>query len=294
MLPAVTRAARLLEANQPAKALQTLQPLLTGDRDPDLLYLAGLAAYRNDQIKDALLYWRQSLELRPNQPLERLYRRVEREDAGDRSAEKLYGMRVVLRYEGETVSNVMARSMIAILDEEFTRIAAVLGCPAEERVTAIVQSRQAYLRTTDAAEWSGGQYDGRIRVSLPEAGQSGAEMRRVFAHEIVHACLTNISQAWPAWLHEGLAQKLSGESLSPAAREQVRQLAAAHAIPRLENMGQAWSRMNAQHARTAYSVALAAAEFLLADYASVGIRNLLSNPEQLPAVTAGLDQRLGL
>jgi len=37
--------------------------------------------------------------------------------------------------------------------------------------------------------------------------------RQVFAHELVHACLANIG-SWPAWLHEGLAQKLSGEPVS--------------------------------------------------------------------------------
>ena len=46
-----------------------------------------------------------------------------------------------------------------------------LGCTAEERLVAIVQSREAYHKTTDAAEWNGGQFDGRIRV--PVAGGPG-------------------------------------------------------------------------------------------------------------------------
>ena len=281
--PFVERAVRLLEANQPAKALEVLEPALKQRaKDPDLLFLAGLASYRNDREKAALDYWKLSLDIKPNPALARLYYKVEREQTSDRSGEKLYGMRVVLRYEGETVSPEIARGMVATLDEEFTRISGILGCPAEERVVAIVQSRQAYLRSTDAAEWSGGQYDGRIRVSFP-----GAD-RRVLAHEIVHACLSNISPGWPAWLHEGLAQKFSGDVLSPAERDQIRKLAAAHTIPRLENMGQTWSRMSAQHARTAYRVSLAAADLL------VDIRNVLSNPDRIPAIAAELDRQFGL
>ena len=285
----VATAAKLIEANQPARALETMEAALKGPHtDPGLLYLAGLAAYRNDQEKTALDYWKQSLDLKPNADLARLYYKVEREQTGDRSGEKLYGMRVLLRYEGETVSAEIARGMIAMLDEEFTRIAGILGCPAEERVVAIIQSRQAYLRSTDAAEWSGGQYDGRIRVSFP-----GVD-RRVLAHEIVHACLSNISAAWPAWLHEGLAQKLSGDVLTPVEHDQIRKMAAARSLPRLENMGQTWSRMNAQHARSAYRVALAAADLLSVRSGGQGIRNVLSNPDGLPALTAEMDRQLGL
>jgi len=202
------------------------------------------------------------------------------------SGESLYGMRVALHYQSDTLPQETARTMVSILDEEFTRISMALGCPTGERVTAIVQSRKAYLKSTDAVEWSAGQFDGRIRVSFP-----GAD-RRVLAHELVHACLANISANWPAWLQEGIAQKLSGDTLSIAEREQIRRMAASHALPRLENMGQTWSRMNAQHARAAYSLALAAAELLSAEYGD--LRNVLANPDRLPQITVDLDRRLGL
>jgi hypothetical protein len=121
-------------------------------------------------------------------------------------------------------------------------------------------------------------------------------MQRALAHELVHACLTSIpsgSRPWPAWLQEGLAQKLSGDTLPPSIRDQLRQLAAAHAIPRLENIGQNWSGLTKQNAVTAYSFALAAADALYDNYASYGIRNVLNNPDRLPGVTADLDQKLG-
>ena len=42
-----------------------------------------------------------------------------------------------------------------------------------------------------------------------------ASMQRVFAHEVVHSCLANLG-SWPPWLHEGLAQKMSGDQLRQA------------------------------------------------------------------------------
>jgi hypothetical protein len=186
---------------------------------------------------------------------------------------------------------------LATLDEDYSHIASQLGCSSDERIVAIVQSRDAYLRGTGAAEWSGGEYDGRIHIAWTEGKQVGPQMRRALAHELVHACLTSIPSGgapWPAWLQEGLAQKLSGDQLSAASRDQLRQLAAAHQIPRLEDLHQDWSQLSLENARLAYNLALAAADALYDNYSSSGIRNVVNNPQSLSQVTAALDKKLGL
>ena len=292
---ALRRGVELLEQRKPSQALKIIEPLLArSPPDPEVLVLGGLAAYRLDQVPRALGYWRSALEVRPDEALERFCRRLERETANDRSTEKLYGLRVLLRYDSHVLDAGAARSLVSALDEELTRIAEQLGCQSEERVVAILQDRQAYLRSTDAAEWTGGLYDGRIRVALPEPGHPAQELRKTLAHETVHACLAELPGAWPAWLQEGLAQKLSGDVLTPAVAARVCQLASSHALPRLENMSQSWSRMSAQHARDSYAVALAAANLLMENYAAEGLRNLLNNPSRFDAITAGLDRLLGL
>jgi hypothetical protein len=296
--PALDRAQQLLEANQPAQALQQAQiAIQRHPRDPNVLVLAGLAAYRADQLHQALDYWKQALDMAPDERLGAIYERVKREADSDRSNDKLYGLRVALRYEGEALPADTARAVLAVLDDNYSRIAAQLGCVSEERIVAIVQSREAYLRSTGAAEWSGGEYDGRIHIAWMDGSQVGPQMQRALAHELVHACLTNIpsgSAPWPAWLQEGLAQKLSGDTLSNAVREQLRHLAEMHAIPKLEDLRQNWSRMSTQNAVAAYQLALAAADALYDNYANYGIRNILNNPATLPRITADLDAKLGL
>jgi tetratricopeptide (TPR) repeat protein len=296
--PALDRAQQLLEANQPAQALEQLQiAIRRHPQDPNVLVLAGLASYRSDHLHEALDYWKQALAIAPDERLAAIFERVKREADSDHSGDKLFGVHIALRYEGEALPADTARSVLAILDEDYSRIAAQLGCTSDERIVAIVQSREAYLRSTGAAEWSGGQYDGRIHIAWTDGSQVGAQSQRALAHELVHACLTNIpsgSTPWPAWLQEGLAQKLSGDTLPDPVRQQLRQLAETHAIPKLENLQQNWSRMNTQNARAAYSLALAAADALYDNYASYGIRNILTNPATLPRITADLDAKLGL
>jgi hypothetical protein len=292
--PQLARVSQLIDANQPREALDLLASELHEQKpSPDALMLAGLAAYKSDDLRSALDYWQQSLTEKPNPQLEAWYEQVERERKADDSGEKLYGYRFQLRYEGTSVPADVARAMLPVLDEEFTRISGELGCPANDRIPVIVQSREAYLLTTGAAEWSGGQYDGRIHVALVEGNAIGSETRRVFAHEIVHACLANLGR-WPSWLHEGLAQKLSGDVLSETSRAELNDLVQRHAVPKLENLADSWSHMDAARARVAYHLALAAADALYDNYAAYGIPNLLRNPDRLPQVTADLDRKLGL
>lgn len=290
---AASDAANLISASQPGKALELLEAELKKKKDPSLLTLAGVAAWRSDDSRRALEYWRSAVAMEPNADLEKLIRRVDRETKGDQSTEKLVGMRVVLRYESGTVAVDSARQMLGVIDEEYARIASQLGCHPEERVTAIVQSRDAYRKTTDAAEWSGGQYDGRIRVPVVGGQGMDAGLRRVLAHETTHACLSMLGH-WPAWLQEGLAQKLSGETPPPAVLARITAMAGAKQLPKLENLGQDWSRLDTAHAQVAYALSLVAVEMFYRDYAQYGLGNLLRNPERLAQVTAELDKKLGL
>jgi hypothetical protein len=286
-------ATSLIESSQATKALQVLEAHPKIRTDPALMALAGVAAWRSDDDRKALEYWRASLDLQPNAAIENVYRRVEREVKGDQSTERLYGMRVALRYEPQAVPVETARQMVSVIDQEFARISAELGCSAEERILAIAQSRDAYRKTTDTAEWNGGQFDGRIRVPLFEGQGFDASMRRTLAHETTHACLTMMGR-WPAWLQEGLAQKLSGDTLSPALREQLAAWAKEGKLPKLAGLGQDWSHLDTAHAVTAYALSLDAIELFYQDHGADGVRNLLRNPDRLATVTAELDKQLGL
>jgi hypothetical protein len=183
-----------------------------------------------------------------------------------------------------------ARILLPVIDREFTRISEQLGCTAGERMTVTIQSKQEYLRTTGAAEWSAGLYDGSIRVALLEPSP-GIETQRAFAHEIVHACLVQLGH-WPAWLHEGLAQRFSGAASSQEERELVKQMVSRRALPPLAQLDGSWAKLDAASARAAYATALIAAEMLHQRRGLAGVRSLLQNPAMLPQLTADLDRWL--
>jgi len=292
--PLLREASRLLDTNQPARALDLLTPYVS-EGHPDVLVLAGVAAWKSDQVKLAIQHWKTAQSLRPRPELQSMIAKLENEAKHDRSNEKLIGLRVALRYEGQSLPYETAKSLIQVLDSEVIRISEILGCNAQERLTAIVQSPEDYRQGSNAAEWSGGLFDGsRIRIPVPSAARVDENLRRIFAHEVTHACLANLG-SWPAWLHEGLAQKLSGERLPAPVKESLQELASRKQLPKLQEFRRDWSGLNASNARLAYAVSLAAADQLVDHYgASIGLRTILSNPSILQRITGELNRHLGL
>jgi hypothetical protein len=289
---ALVRGRALLEMTRPSDAMRVLQPALRNyPRDANLLAMAGMSALQRDEVAAARSYLRQSLEIQHNPSVEKLYRTVERETETDKSNEVTHGARVTLRYEGDTLPPGTAQKLTALLDREISRVAFQLGCHLNDRLPVIVQSYENYRQTTGAAEWSGGRYDGRIRIAIPPSGEVDQWVQRTFSHEFVHACLSRIGQ-WPAWLHEGLAQKLSGDRLQPQDRATLRQLLEQDRLPSLESLGGHWGRLSSAQAAVAYSLSLAAIEVLYAQHGDFGIRNLVNNRARLPTVTAELDRGL--
>jgi tetratricopeptide (TPR) repeat protein len=287
------RANALIAQNQPRAALELLEKAIKiYGRDYQFLVAAGMAAYRADEARIALEYLNEAQALQPDRSVEQLIAKIKKESSGDKSGEKLYGTRFLLRYEGGNLAPEVARSMIALLEQEYSRISAEVGCRTDERIVTIVQSRQGFRDSTDAAEWSGGLFDGvKIRVPVVETTAIDALTRRALTHELVHACLASMGQ-WPTWLHEGMAQKLTGDTLPRGSAETVKALVREGKLPRLDNMNQSWSRMSTQHAQRAYEYALTAVDLLYEVYRNYGIHNIFRNPDRLPQITADLDKRL--
>ncbi len=296
--PVVDRDAALIRAqaemgrNRPQAAQAALErALVEHPEDPDLLGLAGAAAYRRDRAPEALRYLNKSLEIRASPMFEGLRKAVAREVSGDQAAETKHGMRLTLRYEGKALPDAAARTLTAEFEREINRVTFRLGCRFEERIAVIVRTLENYRQATGANEWSGGRYDGRLHIAVPPSGEVDESVRETFAHEFVHACLARMG-AFPSWFHEGVAQLHSGRRLSPTIRAQLEQLNKADQLPSLSLLRGGWGAFGAGQAGVAYGLALAASQVMYQDLQDYGVRNLLNNPERVPDVEKRLDQRL--
>ncbi|MBI4890135.1 MAG: hypothetical protein HY821_05875 [Acidobacteria bacterium] len=275
--PAILRALDLMETSRPREALSLIESSLlpaTGSSNASVLALAGLAAWQSDQPKRAAGYWAASLALQPDPTVERLYRKVQGELKSDVSRESLSGSRFDLRYDGAALNAAAAAQLLDLLQAESTRLEQALGCgfrdSREDKFTVIVQTADAYRASTGAEEWSGGQFDGRIRVIL-EPGRSVESARPGLAHELVHACLARNGR-FDRWFHEGMAQRWSGEPVNaPLLRE------ASH-HPDMPDLTK-----STEQAHLFYAWSRVAVDRLYSVHGDSGVRLMLRNPSSVPA-----------
>jgi hypothetical protein len=86
-------------------------------------------------------------------------------------------------------------------------------------VVVVLYTDKLFRDITRAPEWSGGVYDGRIRIPAANASRREELFDRVLVHELAHAMIAKIAPAGvPAWMHEGLAQHFEGADAQVARR----------------------------------------------------------------------------
>lgn len=132
---------------------------------------------------------------------------------------------IAFRFEDEP-SRLAANECAAAWTENAPRLAAAIGLlppgtPSQgppDTLTCLVMGTEAFSRLFAGRlpDWGvgvalpGGQVIAIDQARLPAVGRG---VREVFLHEMVHALLMRASAntPLPAWLHEGLAMRLSGE-----------------------------------------------------------------------------------
>lgn len=198
---------------------------------------------------------------------------------------------MALVYPEGKVSPTVAREMLDALDEEYARIRHELQCVIGQKITTIVMPIEQW-EALGNPPWSGGMFDGRIQVPLVyERSRVGPRMRRVFAHETVHACVARFGN-FPVWLHEGLAQYLSGERLQEGQKRALRQALQAGKLPGLEGIAGSWNGLAGAQAATAYAYALWAIEVGMETEGPEAFRQLMRNPGGLTGFTGRLNEAL--
>jgi tetratricopeptide (TPR) repeat protein len=234
--------------------------------------LLGRIAYAEGEVDLAVRTYEQALRLAPGET--GMARELEawRKEANVHStfeARRYERFRVM--FEGRAEES-LASQATTILDSAFRRIGDTLGEYPPQTIVAVLYTEQQFRDITRAPEWSGGLYDGRIRVPAAGASLKPELFDRVLTHELTHAVIAGIvgRGVCPAWLNEGLAQHFEGSS-PDAARRRLK--AAGVSIP-LKNLSRSFSSMTAAAAQVAYDESLVAVG-VMADRPGFGWTRLL-------------------
>jgi len=172
-------------------------------------------------------------------------------------------------FQGHADKALAARAT-DLLESAFWRIGKTLGAYPSDPVAVMLYTEKQFRDITLAPEWSGGIYDGRIRVPAAGAAQSPQLFERVLAHELTHAIIASLAaRGIPTWLHEGLAQHFEGDDAAAARRR----LKAGGVVVPLRYLEGNSSRLTADQAMVAYDQSLVIVDMLIRAARSIGTRS---------------------
>jgi tetratricopeptide (TPR) repeat protein len=183
-------------------------------RQPDraeLHVLLGELRYREERLEDALRSWRHAFELDPDDQLRDRILKVERELHTSRYYDFAASSHFNLRYDG-SVDLDLANDVIDHLEEQYWVVTESFRHAPAQPITVQLFPEREFREVTQAPEWVGGLYDGKIRVPLGGLTRLNTDAKHVLTHELTHAVVHSKSRgSAPRWLQEGLAQMAEGK-----------------------------------------------------------------------------------
>jgi tetratricopeptide (TPR) repeat protein len=195
-------------------------------REPDhatLLELLGDLRNREERVEDALRAWKDAFRNAPNDRLRDKILKAERELHAGRDYALSTSSHFNLRYDGEADID-LAEAVVEYLEEQYWEMADAFDHAPRQPITVVLYPTQQFRDVTQSPEWVGGLYDGKIRLPIGGLRRLDPAVRSLLRHELTHAFVHAKSRGQcPRWLHEGLAQRMEGRTVSRADRQGILQ-----------------------------------------------------------------------
>ncbi len=219
--------------------------------------------YRLDNLDGSIENAQAALGIRKDTDLQGLVEKLRRERAAQRNYIEKATPHFKVVFDGYEHSD-MSGEVIEILESAYSDIGASMGHFPTETITVILYTTKDFYNVTQMPDWSGGVYDGKIRLPVKGLFNYGYDtLRRVLYHEYAHAMVLSLTTRCPQWINEGLAMHLSGEE-----RETVGQEMPLGSLETSFPRGQAESS-------TAYDVSYSAVNHLVENYGLYSFRQFL-------------------
>ncbi|MGI8904879.1 MAG: peptidase MA family metallohydrolase [Candidatus Sumerlaeaceae bacterium] len=121
----------------------------------------------------------------------------------------------------EYSNGVSVPELLGILSSAYETIGKDLGIYPARAVNVKLYTAKDFANIAKLPEWAIGIFDGKMRLKVDEVQSAPSQVKDLLFHEYTHAVLAmNVKQKVPAWFHEGLAQLME-----PQFRENPREQA---------------------------------------------------------------------
>jgi tetratricopeptide (TPR) repeat protein len=243
-----------------------------GEGAEPLLYL-GKISYDTGDLPAALAYWRQALALEPeNATLKKLITKAERELPVEEKMDKGYSSMFDISYDAELPPGLAAEVLDA-LESAYNSVGTDLGLFPTTRIPVLLYTKSDYSSVTNGPDWSGGLYDGKIRLPVGGLSKMNPQMRSILFHELTHVLIAELTHGnIPTWLNEGLAQIEERKEFS---HQSMPSAAAPKAELSLAKLSGSFISMDREEAGLAYQQSYSLASFMVTRYGWYAMQGVL-------------------
>lgn len=248
---------------------------LTGGDNVQLLVYLGRVCYDTGDLAAALDAWDRALELDPgNKGIREMIEKARRESAVESGMGKGYRSMFVISYDEGTMSD-LADSVLKALEEAYNRVGSDLSHYPSVRVPVILYTRKDYRSVTTGPEWSGGLYDGKVRLPIGGAKALDPILRGVLTHEYTHVVVRELTKGnCPSWLNEGLAE-VEGRTEYNSPLALLEAAAISGKFLDFTSLEKSLLGMNSKDAQLAYQQSYSIVQFMISSYGWYKVKEIL-------------------
>jgi tetratricopeptide (TPR) repeat protein len=252
----------LLRLGRAADALIYAQRATSADPQfAEAFAVLGYAYYKNDRNREAIAAFKKSLQLHPDEKIQALFDRVQRETMTEADFRTQDSSHFTLRYEGSQAADVLRAQILETLEDHYRDLQNDLGA-SPKNVFVSLYTDQAFFDVTQAPAWSAALNDGKIRIPISGVKSMTPQLSRILRHELTHSFIQQITHGRaPQWLNEGIAEMEQGATTSPFGTRLAALYNSGHQIP-LNQLEGNFEAFGTTEASVAYAEGLAAVEYI--------------------------------
>ena len=246
-----------------------------GGDNGDLLYYLGRVHYDTGNLTAALEAWEKALALNPeHREVREMAEKARREQTVESRMDKGYSSRFVISYDAEVKSH-LASDILDSLEDAYNRVGSDLSHFPTARIPVILYTKKDYRAVTAGPDWSGGLYDGKIRLPVGGADELSQLQKSVLFHEYTHVVVHDLTHGnCPTWLNEGLAE-LEGRKLFNHPMAELGRAARQGSFVPFASLEGAFTQLGSKEAALAYQQSYSLVNFMVSAYGWHKVREIL-------------------
>ncbi|WP_168205967.1 peptidase MA family metallohydrolase [Geobacter sp. FeAm09] len=241
----------------------------------EVLFFLGLVLYDTDNRQQAVELWELALKRAPGRKeILDVLNKARKETAVEAAMDQGHSSRFDLSYDPD-VDTAFALAVLDVLEAAANTVNSELDHYPQARVPIGIYKRGDFKTVTDSPDWSGGVYDGKIRLPFGGAKEMNPALRAVLYHEYAHVVVFELTRGnCPLWLNEGVAE-VFGRTQYDRPLTELEHAVRRGAVTDFRKLEKSFSGLSAADAALAYQQSYSMVNHLVTTYGWYRVKQIL-------------------